>query len=72
MMLVTCWGENNPKEDNLHEYAYKEWAGMMRSFYRRRWELFFEDLRGQLKGRPATNFDWFQWERQWEKEHEKN
>ena len=66
MMLVTYWGENNPKEDNLHEYAYKEWAGMMGSFYKKRWVLYFDYLRKQLKGEPATEIDWFRWERQWE------
>jgi alpha-N-acetylglucosaminidase len=71
MMLITYWGENNPKEDYLHEYAYKEWAGMIQPFYKQRWELYFDYLRKQLKGEPATETDWFHWERQWEKEHEK-
>jgi alpha-N-acetylglucosaminidase len=71
MMLITYWGENNPKEDNLHEYAYKEWAGMMSSFYKKRWKLYFDYLRKQLKGEPAAEIDWFRWERDWEKEHEK-
>lgn len=70
MMLITYWGGNDPKEDNLHEYAYKEWAGMMRSFYRKRWALYFDYLSRQLRGKPAEETDWFRWERDWEKENE--
>jgi len=71
MMLITYWGENVPKEDYLHEYAYKEWAGLMVPFYQQRWKLYFDYLRKQLKGEPAELTDWFWWERRWEKEHEK-
>lgn len=69
MMLITYWGEHNPKEDYLHEYAYKEWGGMMQSFYRRRWELYFDYLRKQLRGQPATAPDFFAWERDWVNNH---
>lgn len=65
MMLITYWGENNPKEDYLHEYAYKEWGGMMTSFYKKRWEIYFDYLSQQLHGREAIAPDFFQWERNW-------
>ncbi|MEO6229542.1 MAG: alpha-N-acetylglucosaminidase [Ferruginibacter sp.] len=65
MMLITYWGENNPKEDNLHEYAYKEWAGMMQSFYKKRWKIYFDYLRKQLNNKPATAPDFFTWEHNW-------
>jgi len=65
MMLVTYWGENNPQEDNLHEYAYKEWAGLMVPFYKKRWEIYFDVLRKRLKGLEQPEFDFFHWERDW-------
>ena len=71
MMLITYWGENNPKEDNLHEYAYKEWGGMMESFYKKRWEIYFDYLRKQLKGAQATAPDFFTWEHRWVAANEK-
>lgn len=67
LMLITYWGENNRKEDNLHEYAYKEWAGMMVPFYKRRWEMYFKYLDDQLKGIPSREPDFFGWEREWVK-----
>lgn len=70
MMLITYWGENNRKEDYLHEYAYKEWGGMMLSFYQKRWKLYFEYLRDTLDGKNATAPDFFAWERNWVKQNE--
>ncbi|OQP60567.1 hypothetical protein A3860_32650 [Niastella vici] len=70
MMLITYWGENNRKEDNLHEYAYKEWAGMMQSFYQQRWKLYFDHLRNELEGRTTTPPDFFAWEREWVQQNE--
>jgi len=65
MMLITYWGEDNRKEDYLHEYAYKEWAGLMNSFYKKRWEMYFDYLRGQLNGKEGAAPDFFEWERSW-------
>jgi len=65
LMLITYWGENDRNEDNLHEYAYKEWAGMMRNFYKQRWEMYFSYLDAQMKGLPAQEPDFFSWERNW-------
>lgn len=65
MMLITYWGEHNPKEDNLHEYAYKEWSGMMKGFYKKRWEIYFDYLHKQLKGEQSAAPDFFEWERSW-------
>lgn len=70
MMLITYWGGNNHQEDNLHEYAYKEWAGLMTSFYQLRWKLYFDQLRGNLAGKTTTPIDFFVWEREWVKQHE--
>lgn len=62
MMLITYWGENDHTEDNLHDYAYKEWSGIMETFYKKRWQLYFDYLKGNRK-EP----DWFTWERDWVK-----
>ncbi len=67
MMLITYWGEHNRKEDYLHEYAYKEWGGMMNSFYKKRWEIYFDHLRKQMKGEQTEAPDFFAWERSWVK-----
>lgn len=44
--LVTVWGE----EDNsiLFDYAWKEWSGLISSYYRKRWSMFFDMLQNCL------------------------
>jgi alpha-N-acetylglucosaminidase len=71
-MLNTYWGGNDPDNDALHEYAYKEWAPMMESFYKPRWVLFFNKLRANLaenKSAPgvAASVSYFKWDRDWVK-----
>jgi len=65
MMLITYWGENIRTEDNLHEYAYKEWGGLMKDFYLARWEMYINYLNGNLKGNTMRPPDFFIWERAW-------
>ncbi|WP_162842565.1 alpha-N-acetylglucosaminidase [Mucilaginibacter pineti] len=71
LMLITYWGENVRAEDNLHEYAYKEWAGFMNSFYLPRWQLYFNYLKNNLEEKPTEAPDFFTWERQWVKDNQK-
>jgi alpha-N-acetylglucosaminidase len=65
MMLITYWGENVRNEDNLHEYAYKEWGGLMKDFYLVRWEMYIDYLNGNLQGKTTQAPDFFIWERAW-------
>jgi len=65
MMLITYWGENVRTEDNLHEYAYKEWGGLMKDFYLVRWRMYVEYLNDNLQGKTTQAPDFFIWERAW-------
>ncbi len=65
MMLITFWGGHDRNEDLLHEYAYKEWSGMMLTYYKKRWEMYFDYLRNNMKGIDSTAPDYFAWERNW-------
>lgn len=67
MMLNTYWGGNDPEEDNLHEYAYKEWAPMMKNYYKQRWVIFFDYLKANLDGKSIPPVNFFEWEREWVK-----
>lgn len=71
LMQITYWGENVRTEDNLHEYAYKEWAGLMDSYYLPRWEIYFDYLRSNLQGKNVQEPDYFSWERQWVDDNQK-
>lgn len=71
LMLITYWGENNRNEDHLHEYAYKEWSGLMDNYYLPRWQLYFNYLRDNLQGKTKPEPDYFAWERNWVKQYKK-
>ncbi|HVW98016.1 MAG TPA: alpha-N-acetylglucosaminidase [Mucilaginibacter sp.] len=41
-VLITTWGG----EDNVNsDYASKDWSGLIGHYYKKRWQLFFNDLR---------------------------
>lgn len=50
--LITLWG---PRDSVLHEYAQKQWSGLLDSFYAARWERFIAGLDGALAA--GTLFD---------------
>lgn len=42
--LVTTWGGRQPaNEGGLHDYAHREWQGLLRDFYLPRWERWFAE-----------------------------
>ena len=45
-MLVTCWGpEDNP---GIFDYSWREWSGLIRSYYIPRWQKFHAMLAAKL------------------------
>jgi alpha-N-acetylglucosaminidase len=68
---ITLWG---PRSSGLHEYAHKEWAGLVSGFYLRRWEMFVDTLRESLTTGAAFDAKAFEdrvtaWEESWTHEN---
>jgi alpha-N-acetylglucosaminidase len=64
---ITLWG---PRDSVLHEYAQKQWAGMLRGFYGPRWAMFVERLDAALAAGQPFDADRFErdvraWEDRW-------
>ncbi|MBV8909283.1 MAG: alpha-N-acetylglucosaminidase [Gammaproteobacteria bacterium] len=59
--ILTTWGDRKASEGaQLHDYGNRDWAGLTRDYYRRRWAAFFDSLAESLRtGKPATAIDWF-------------
>lgn len=59
---VTVWGGNN-----LHDYASKEWSGMVKDFYILRWKMYFDAMKASGKGfnETETREDIRKWEEEW-------
>ena len=65
--LLTLWGDANSP---LHEYANRQWSGLLTDFYRPRWEKYFTVLRKSLSTGKEPDLTAFensirQWEWAW-------
>lgn len=49
----------------LHEYANKEWNGILKDLYLQRWLKFFEYAENKMNGKFVTYPDLFAIEKQW-------
>ena len=50
--LITLWGDQNSR---LHEYANRQWAGLLNGFYQKRWEQFFAQVVSDLEKGKETD-----------------
>lgn len=65
--LITLWGG---ADNRLHEYSCRQWNGLIKDFYKPRWEKFFTALEKCLTKKSEFNQQQFdetcrQWEWQW-------
>lgn len=70
--LITLWGDKNSP---LHEYACKQWSGLLNGFYKPRWEMFFHYVSSCMQNHTQINMNTFDdevkdWEWQWVHEHQ--
>lgn len=64
--ILTTWGNRTASEAGLHDYGNKDWAGLMRDYYRGRWQIYFAALDRALRtGTPPAAIDWFQVGESW-------
>ncbi|HEY4205900.1 MAG TPA: alpha-N-acetylglucosaminidase [Puia sp.] len=69
--LITLWGDANSP---LHEYACRQWSGILTDFYKSRWQQFFQLLGHSLEGSLEPDLDAFDkrisaWEWEWVNSH---
>jgi len=65
--LITLWGDEN---NRLHEYACRQWSGLLNDFYKPRWQQFFMQVSEALKNGKGMDVEAFQkeiseWEWKW-------
>ncbi|HTN35426.1 MAG TPA: alpha-N-acetylglucosaminidase C-terminal domain-containing protein, partial [Arachidicoccus sp.] len=65
--LITLWAD---KDCVLHEYAYKQWSGLLQGFYKARWEQFNTDVLKSLASGQKLDVEAFDekikdWEWKW-------
>ncbi|MFC5722059.1 alpha-N-acetylglucosaminidase [Streptomyces gamaensis] len=67
LSLLTVWGPK-PSADGgrLHDYANREWSGLVGGLYRLRWQTYFSALETSLAtGRRPKAIDWYALEDRW-------
>lgn len=70
--LITLW---TGQDCTIHEYACKEWSGMLKGFYKQRWIRFFEYVNtcwdmNKVMEQQVFNDSICQWEWNWVNSHE--
>lgn len=65
--LITLWGD---KDCRIHEYACKQWSGMLNGFYKVRWQVFIDQVSKDLLRKKTFNQKKFDeqmkdWEWKW-------
>jgi alpha-N-acetylglucosaminidase len=70
--LVTLWGD---KESGLREYSNRQWAGLIKGYYKPRWAMYFAQLDKSLSSGSEFDDQAFDkhvkdWEWQWVNKHD--
>lgn len=66
--LLVEWGPQSSRSSGVHDYANREWAGLL-EFYRNRWSIYFFSLEKALTSHePVQEVDWFAVDEDWAKQ----
>lgn len=58
--LITVWGHRAGFDAGLSDYANREWAGLIDTYYAPRWRTYFDELGAALaEGRTPEPIDWY-------------
>lgn len=67
---ITTWGKREcADKGGLRDYAHKEWNGILKDFYYKRWAAWWEMLQGVLDGGEMQDIDWYAMEEPWTLQH---
>ncbi len=69
---ITTWGNRTASETgNLHDYAHKEWNGILKDLYYERWKLFFTEITFKDQKMVEPNIDFFAFDETWNNKQNK-
>lgn len=67
---ITTWGNRICANDGgLRDYAHKEWNGLLKDFYYKRWAAYWQTLQDVLDGKPMVELDYYAMEEPWTLAH---
>ena len=54
--LITIWGDYYSDHPHLFDYAWREWSGMIGGYYKKRWQMFYEECQKHLENKTPFFF----------------
>ena len=67
---ITTWGNRVCANDGgLRDYAHKEWNGLLKDSYYKRWAAYWQTLQDVLDGKPMVELDYYAMEEPWTLAH---
>ena len=63
---ITTWGNREAANDGgLRDYAHREWNGLLKDFYYKRWKTWIDRAKAEMQGSTREEIDWYALEEQW-------
>lgn len=67
---ITTWGNRVAADDSgLHDYAHREWNGLLRDFYYLRWKTWLDEQLKSFEGGQPKAIDFYALEEPWTLKH---
>lgn len=67
---ITTWGNRAAADDGgLHDYAHREWNGLLRDFYYLRWKTWLDEQLKSFEGGQPKAIDFYALEEPWTLKH---
>lgn len=67
---ITTWGDRVAADDGgLHDYAHREWNGLLRDFYYLRWKTWLDEQLKSFEGGQPKAIDFYALEEPWTLKH---
>lgn len=67
---ITTWGNRVAADDGgLHDYAHREWNGLLRDFYYLRWKTWLDEQLKSFQGGQPKAIDFYALEEPWTLKH---
>lgn len=63
---ITTWGDRACADGGgLHDYAHKEWNGLLGSLYLDRWRAWVREMQARMRGEAPQEIDFYAMEEEW-------
>lgn len=67
---ITTWGNRTASDaGGLHDYAHREWSGLLRDFYYLRWKTWLDEQQKRFDGGQPQVIDFYALEEPWTRQH---